>query len=186
MSCLGWELKQKKQAIKNILFCTRLVILSTMINLWHFYDMCFCASILYNDDIYSYNCISIYKINILTSSQYVCVLCIYHCAKFFCDNERLLLGYARNFAYTQFKVTIISIDRFTFFNISDQIWHENDQNAKLIMNLSGTVCQLFHYFPGKQELVISLPGQALKSKQWQWQSILFNPYNTLYITYYSN
>ncbi len=39
----------------NILFPSRgLVILST-IDLWHFYDMCFCASILYNDDICNIN-----------------------------------------------------------------------------------------------------------------------------------
>ncbi len=33
----------------------------------------------------------------------------------------------------------------------------------MIMNVSGTVCQLIHYFPSKQGLAINMP--ALKSKQ---------------------
>ncbi len=41
-----------------------------------------------------------------------------------------------------------------FFNILDQIWCENDQNetklhANMNMNVSGTVCQLIHYFSSK-------------------------------------
>ncbi len=37
--------------------------------------------------------------------------------------------------------------------------------ANIIMNVLGTVCQLIHYFPGKQGLAINLPWPALKSKQ---------------------
>ncbi len=44
---------------------------------------------------------------------------------------------------------------------------ENEQNykANMIMNVSGTVFQLIHYFPGKQRLAINLLWPALKSKQ---------------------
>ncbi len=37
--------------------------------------------------------------------------------------------------------------------------------ANMIMNVSETVCQLIHHFPGKQGLAINLPWPALKSKQ---------------------
>ncbi len=37
--------------------------------------------------------------------------------------------------------------------------------ANMIMNVSGTVGQLIHYFLGKQGLAINLPWPALKSKQ---------------------
>ncbi len=37
--------------------------------------------------------------------------------------------------------------------------------ANMIMNVSGTVCQLIHYFPSEQESAINLPWPALKSKQ---------------------
>ncbi len=35
----------------------------------------------------------------------------------------------------------------------------------MIMNVSGTVFQLIHYFPGKQGLAINLLWPALQSKQ---------------------
>ncbi len=35
----------------------------------------------------------------------------------------------------------------------------------MIMNVSGTVCQLIHYFPCKQGLAINLLWPALKSEQ---------------------
>ncbi len=35
----------------------------------------------------------------------------------------------------------------------------------MIMNVSGTVCQLIHYLPGKQGLAINLPWPDLKSEQ---------------------
>ncbi len=52
------------------------------------------------------------------------------------------------------------------FNVLDQIWRENEQNymTNMIMNVSGTVFQLIHYFPGKQRLAINLLWPALKSK----------------------
>ncbi len=37
--------------------------------------------------------------------------------------------------------------------------------ANIIMNVSGTVFQLIHYFPGKQGLAINLLWPALQSKQ---------------------
>ncbi len=37
--------------------------------------------------------------------------------------------------------------------------------VNMIMNVSGAVCQLIHYLPGKQGLAINLPWPALKSKQ---------------------
>ncbi len=37
--------------------------------------------------------------------------------------------------------------------------------ANTIMNVSGTLCQLIYYFPGKQGLAINLTWPALKSKQ---------------------
>ncbi len=37
--------------------------------------------------------------------------------------------------------------------------------TNMIMNVSGTLCQLIHYFPGKQWLAINLTWPALKSKQ---------------------
>ncbi len=37
--------------------------------------------------------------------------------------------------------------------------------VNMIMNVSGTVCQLIHYLPGKQGLAINFPWPALKSKQ---------------------
>ncbi len=54
-----------------------------------------------------------------------------------------------------------------FFNVSDQIWCENEQNymANMIINVSGTVFQLIYYFPGKQRLAINLLLLALQSKQ---------------------
>ncbi len=36
--------------------------------------------------------------------------------------------------------------------------------VNMIMNVSGKVCQLIHYFPGNQGLAINLPWPALKSK----------------------
>ncbi len=56
---------------------------------------------------------------------------------------------------------------FFFFKISDQIGRGNEQNytANMIMNVSGTVFQLIHYFHGKQRLAIDLLWPALKSKQ---------------------
>ncbi len=37
--------------------------------------------------------------------------------------------------------------------------------VNMIMNVSGTVCQLIHYLPGKQGLANNLPWPAIKSKQ---------------------
>ncbi len=37
--------------------------------------------------------------------------------------------------------------------------------ANMIMNVSGTVFQLIHYFPGKQGLAINLLWPARKNKQ---------------------
>ncbi len=37
--------------------------------------------------------------------------------------------------------------------------------ANMIMNVSRTVCQLIHYFPGKLGLTIDLPWPGLKNKQ---------------------
>ncbi len=37
--------------------------------------------------------------------------------------------------------------------------------TKMIMNVSGTVCQLIHFFPGKQMLAIILKWPAFKSEQ---------------------
>ncbi len=57
------------------------------------------------------------------------------------------------------------------FNISNQIWRENDQNETKLYGeynyeyMPETICQFIHYFPSKQELAINLLWTTLKSKQ---------------------
>ncbi len=38
--------------------------------------------------------------------------------------------------------------------------------VNMIITVSGRVCQLIHYFPGKQRLAINLPWPTHKSKQY--------------------
>ncbi len=42
---------------------------------------------------------------------------------------------------------------------------KRDYMVNMIMNVLVTVCQLIHYLPSKQGLVINLPWPVLKSKQ---------------------
>ncbi len=42
---------------------------------------------------------------------------------------------------------------------------KRNYTANIIMNISGKVCQLFHYFASKQGLAFNLSCPALKSKQ---------------------
>ncbi len=51
--------------------------------------------------------------------------------------------------------------------------------ANMIMNVSGTVCQLILYFPSKQGLAINFPWLALKSKQ----SMYIEPFDIISFNY---
>ncbi len=74
------------------------------------------------------------------------------------------------FAHVQLTVTIhrLTGSLFSLYQTKyDAKMTKMKQNymAKIIMNVSGTHCQLIHYFPGNQGLAINLTWAALKSKQ---------------------
>ncbi len=75
--------------------------------------------------------------------------------------------YSLNVPWVILNVPMYSQNVHLFFNVSNQIWSEHEQNymANMIMNVSGTVFQIIHYFPSKQALAINLLRPALQSKQ---------------------
>ncbi len=58
--------------------------------------------------------------------------------------------------FKDFKITCVK-----YAKMAEMKWN---YMSNMIMNVSGTLCQLIHYFPSKLGLAINLPWPALKSK----------------------
>ncbi len=103
----------------------------------------------------------------------VVFLCIY-CAKIVHNNKRFPRQEAPNISRmhswqflssTFLEMAAISVQFFQCIRpnfdakMTKSKWN---YTANMIMNVSGTVCQRMHYFPGKQGLAINLTWPALK------------------------
>ncbi len=82
-------------------------------------------------------------------------------------------GSAYHFAHVQLIVSVINISGMAVISVSyfsmyrtkfdpKMIKSKRNYTANMIMNVSGTVCQHIHYFPGKQGLATNLTWLALK------------------------
>ncbi len=71
------------------------------------------------------------------------------------------------FVHVQLTVTICRLISLLFSTYRNKFDTKMKQNYMpiMIMNVPGKLCQLIHYFPGKQGLSINLTWSALKSKQ---------------------